>query len=157
MNCIEKCATKCRPYAAIPLRLALGIGFMMHGLQKLGAIDGTNIDKVSGFFGSLGFAPATFWAWVVALVETIGGAMVLIGLWTPIAAMLLAIVMLVAILRVHISNGFFVGVGGIELAFANLMMALSLKGLGAGPWSVDAMMKKDTATTSAPISQPTVK
>lgn len=157
MNFIEKYAMRCRPYAAIPLRLALGLGLLMHGLQKFGIIGDGNIEMVTGFFGTLGFAPAAFWAWAVALIEVIGGAMILIGLWTPIAAMLIAIIMLVAIIRVHVSNGFFAGAGGIELALANLMMAISLKWLGAGPWSVDTTLQKSSSTpSSVPNNTPQV-
>lgn len=118
-------------WGAIPLRLALGLVFMAHGWAKLtgplGTPEGFNID-------TWGWPYPVFWAWVVALVETFGGLLVIVGLMTRLAAFLMACVMAVAILKLKSDLGL---VGGFEFDFVLLMMALALFVTGAGRLSVD--------------------
>ena len=118
-------------WGTIPLRLALGLIFMAHGWAKLtgplGTPEGFNVD-------SLGWPYPVFWAWVVALVETFGGLLVIVGLFTRVAAFLIACVMVVAILKVKLALRF---VGGFEFDFALLMIAFALVITGAGRLSVD--------------------
>jgi putative oxidoreductase len=87
---------------AIPLRLIVGFGFMQHGCAKLarGPEDFINILHAIG-------APGAFLlGWATILVEIIGGFLILIGAFVPLAAIPMAIVLLVAILTVHLPNGF---------------------------------------------------
>lgn len=118
-------------WGPIALRFALGTVFMAHGWAKLsgpvGTSEGFNIER-------WGWAYPVLWAWLVALVEFFGGLLVIVGLFTRIAAALIACVMLVAILKLKLSRGF---VGGFEFEFALLMMALSLVLTGGGRVSVD--------------------
>jgi putative oxidoreductase len=83
---------------AIPLRLIVGFGFMQHGYAKLarGPEDFINILHAIG-------APGAFLlGWATILVEIIGGFLILIGAFVPLAAIPMAIVLLVAILTVHL-------------------------------------------------------
>ncbi len=112
--------------ALLLLRLALGAVFVAHGWQKLGNMDGT-----ISFFASIGF-PA-FLAYLVALVEFLGGIAVLLGVYLTYAGTLLAIVMLVAIVVVKSSKGF---VGGFEFDVVLLALALAIPALGAGKYAV---------------------
>lgn len=113
------------------LRVALGTVFMAHGWAKLdtplGTPGGFNIE-------SWGWPYPVFWAWVVALVESYGGLLILVGLFTRLAALLIATVMAVAIIKVKAVQGF---VGGFEFEFALLMIAFTLVLTGGGRLSVD--------------------
>jgi uncharacterized membrane protein YphA (DoxX/SURF4 family) len=118
-------------WGPLPLRLVLGTVFMAHGWEKLngplGTPEGFNID-------AWGWPYPIFWAWFVALIETFGGLLIVVGLFTRIAAALVASVMAVAILNVKYGGGL---VGGFEFELALLMIALSLTLTGAGRLSVD--------------------
>lgn len=113
------------------MRLALGTVFMAHGWDKLtgplGTPEGFNIE-------AWGWPYPVFWAWGVALVETFGGLMVIVGLFTRVAAILIALVMLFAILKVRLSLGF---IDGFEFEFSLLMLAIALALAGPGRLSVD--------------------
>jgi len=86
---------------------------------------------LSGFIGSVGFPAAVLLAWVVALVEFVGGILILIGLWTRPAALLVSIEFVVILLFFVRQNlGF--GVGKAELEILILAVALALLALGAG-------------------------
>ncbi|HLC74978.1 MAG TPA: DoxX family protein [Candidatus Nanoarchaeia archaeon] len=115
------------------VRLALGIVFLMHGVGKLFNIGPTPVGLAgfSGWLESLGVPAAGFAALVVALIETIGGLLVLVGLWTRPAALGIAVVMLVAFFMVHVSKGFSVGNGGYEFVLVLFLSALAL--LFGGP------------------------
>ena len=74
-------------WGPIFLRLALGTVFMAHGWAKLGSPLGTS----GGFnIANWGWPYPVFWAWVVVLVETFGGLLIVVGLLTRVAALLIA-------------------------------------------------------------------
>jgi len=79
------------------------------------------------------------WATLASGGEFFGGLLVLIGLFTRFGALNIAVVMLVAMLRVH-SGAFFLP-GGLEYTLALLGSALALLIAGAGPASFDAVMQ----------------
>jgi putative oxidoreductase len=125
------------PYGLAILRIVLGIAFLVHGWQKwAGGIDG-----VAGFFGSIGIPAPTLVAYLVAIVETLGGLLLIIGFLTQISGILLAIVMLGAIIFARISGPFIEG-GAItwekEAVFAAAALCIALA--GAGAWSVEGSM-----------------
>jgi putative oxidoreductase len=66
-------------------RILLSVMFIMSGLQKFGAIEGT-----AGYIGSVGLPAATALAWLAAIFETVAGITILVGFQTKIAALLLA-------------------------------------------------------------------
>lgn len=116
--------------APVILRAVLGVAFMLHGYPKLfGGFRAT-----TQFFSSAGIKPAKFWVAVVGIVELFGGIALLLGLFTQVAALLIAINMTGALLLVKRKQGF---VGGYELDLAFLAMALTLLLLGPGFWSID--------------------
>ncbi len=119
------CSENMASFGLLALRLAIGAIFIYHGWDKL-----SDMDKTVGGFGMMGFPLPAFFAWVVALVELVGGAAVLLGVYTKEAAKLLAIIMLVAILKVHLGNGF----KGMEFQLSLLGGSLALAGVGAGHW-----------------------
>ena len=120
------------------LRIALGLIFVAHGAQKLfGVFGGGGPAGTAGFFGSIGIPAAGIMAWVVGFAEFFGGLSVLFGFLTPVGGALIACVMAVAILSVHLKNGFFASNGGIEFPLILLAAALALVAAGPGRYSVD--------------------
>ncbi len=116
------------------LRIVLGVIFIAHGLPKLTG----GIEATAQFFGGLGIPAPMLAAWFIALLETLGGITLIIGLFVTPAALLLTVHMLTGIILVHASNGFYVigpGSGGVEfsliLAASLLAMVLCGPGLGA--------------------------
>lgn len=113
------------------LRLGVGVIFLVHGLGKLLAIGPfpAGIENTAAYLTSLGIPAALLAAWLVALIETLGGLTIILGLWTRLAALLLSINMLAAILVVHLPEGFYKSNGELPL----LLLAATLTLLFAGP------------------------
>lgn len=126
------CTEGFRNFSLFALRLAVAAIFIYHGWDKLNNIAGT-----AEFFANY-FPAATFFAWVVALVEFVGGLAILLGVFPTMAAFLLAVVMLVALLTVHRTGDF----KSMELPIALLGATLGIVGGGSGSWKV---MKDDCA------------
>ena len=106
------------------LRVVVGLVFLVHGWSKVGNMDGT-----IAFFGTLGFAPV--FAYLVAWVEVLGGIAIIAGVYARHAALLAAIVALVAVVKVHLPNGF-TGAGGYEFALLLAVGALAVVLVGPG-------------------------
>ncbi len=92
------CNTDCsKKWNLVPLRFALGLMFLAAGLPKLfSLISGGN--QIPMFFSGLGIPAAGFFAWVVAIVEVVGGIFLLLGFLTWWIGLVLGIVMLVAMI-----------------------------------------------------------
>ncbi len=114
--------------ALLLLRLGVGIIFIVAGWGKL-----TDIESIQGFFGGLGIPLPGLMAWVVAIVEFVGGIMVLLGGYIRIPAILLAIIMVVAIITTKIGEDFSAYRLDLMLLLANVALAL----MGSGKFSVD--------------------
>lgn len=135
LNC--KCFEGAGEWAPLVLRLAAGIIFIAHGWQKFGVMD-----AFADFLDSLGVPIPVLFAGIVVGIEIVGGAALIVGLFTHWAAKLLAIDMLVAFFLVHIKNGIFVQNNGFELVLVLFAASLAIVFLGAGKWSLDGMWKK---------------
>src|ERR1700704_1995931 len=99
----------------LALRLVLGAVFLGHGAQKaFGSFGGPGFEGASGFIGSLGFRPARMWAALAVGGELLAGLLLVLGLFTPLAGVLVLATMAVAIAKVHGPKGFFVQDGGFE-------------------------------------------
>ncbi len=123
--------------AILVLRIAVGVIFLAHGMQKLfGAFGGSGIEGFSGMLKGLGFAAPVFWSWVAAIAEGLGGLFLLLGVIPRISAALIAIVILVAIAKVHGPKGFFMMQGGFEYQFLILMTCIALMFTGGGKLSL---------------------
>jgi putative oxidoreductase len=121
------------------LRLAIGFVFVVHGAGKLLGVGpfATSLDQFAGFLGTLGVPLPTLFAFVVAVVEAVGGLFVLVGFLTRFAAAAIAVNMLVATLLVHLPNGFAASDGGYEYTLTLFLVSLSLVLLGSGAFSVE--------------------
>lgn len=127
--------------ALLVLRLVLGGVFIAHGAQKLfGWFGGPGLKGTAGFFDQLGIKPGSTMALLAGLAEFGGGLLVLVGLLTPVAALALIAVMLTAILRVHLANGFFNTSGGYEFNLTLIAVAVALLIAGAGAYSLDGAL-----------------
>ena len=120
-------------YGPTLLRLVLGAIFLAHGYQKL-AGDSEGRAKFAGGLEAMKFRPGKFWAGVVALVEFLGGVLLVIGLWTQLVALILAVQFLVILFWVKRGQNF---IGGKEFDFLILLALLALLVLGPGAWALD--------------------
>lgn len=125
-------------YSPVFLRVALGVIFLWHGYDKVSKI---GIDGVSGFLGGLGFPMSTFFAYVLSYGEIIAGIMLILGLYTYIAAKYAAIVAFVALFAVHAAKGFDVREGGYEYIMLILVVSVSVFLTGPGQCSLDQKFK----------------
>jgi putative oxidoreductase len=121
------------------LRVVVGIVFLAHGWQKM---FGFKIPGVTRMVTGLGIPMPGFFAVVLTLVELLGGIALILGVATRVAAVLLAIDMTVAILKVHLPHGFFAQGGGYEFALTLLAATVCLALAGAGSVSVDGALAK---------------
>jgi putative oxidoreductase len=121
---------KLKPLALLLLRLALGAIFIYNGYPKL-----THSAQWVGNFDRMGF-PGYF-AYIAGVLEVFGGAVLIAGVFTRIAGLLLAIEMGVAVLKVHglISNP--ANVHSYEFPLALCAGAFVLATVGPGLISID--------------------
>ncbi len=126
----------------LALRLALGAVFLAHGAQKaFGAFGGPGFSGATGFVGSLGFRPARLWAALAVGGELAAGLLLLLGLWTPLAAVLVLATMAVAIAKVHGAKGFFNQNGGYEYNLVLIVAVLAVAAVGPGAFSLEHLLK----------------
>jgi putative oxidoreductase len=86
---------------------------------------------------SIGLAPGYLMALLAGSAEFFGGLALVIGLLVRPAAAVLAVTMLVAIVTVHVANGFFMSNNGYEFALALMAISLAVLVEGAGKLSLD--------------------
>jgi len=130
------------------LRVVLGATFIAHGAQKLFVM---GLPAISGGFAQMGIPMAGFFGPFVSLVEFFGGIAIVLGLLTRITGLALAVNMVVAMLSVHLKNGFF-NPNGVEFPLALFGMSVALMTMGAGPLSIDAVLSNRSTTQTLPAS-----
>ncbi|HWA61210.1 MAG TPA: DoxX family protein [Caulobacteraceae bacterium] len=138
--------TLTRSWWALPLRLIVGYGFMEHGWAKLHR----GPQAFAAILHALGMPAADLLAWATVVVELAGGAAILAGLFVNVAAVPMTVVLAVAIVTVHMPNGFSsiklqsvtaagarFGQPGYETDLLYLAALFALVLGGAGPLALD--------------------
>jgi putative oxidoreductase len=149
--CVSLAGSLRRAWWALPLRLIVGYGFMEHGYAKLAR----GPEVFTGILHALHMPFAPLLAWATILTELIGGFAVLVGAFVPLVSVPMTIVLLVAILTVHLPNGFSsikllavtpagarFGQPGYEtdLLYFACLAALVLG--GSGPFALDSILPR---------------
>jgi uncharacterized membrane protein YphA (DoxX/SURF4 family) len=126
------------PAATVLVRLIVGAVFLSEGIQKFLYPVALGV----GRFTQIGIPAPEVMAPFVGAVETVGGALLLLGLATRLAAIPLVIDMLVAIgstkIPILLSRGFWAMAHEARTDWSMLLGTLFLLIVGAGPWSLDA-------------------
>ncbi len=126
------------PYARSVLRLVVGFTFSLHGWQKL-----------LGLFGGMGgkgaTAPFASLFWFAGGLEAIGGLLIILGLFTSPVAFILCGQMAVAYFKAHFPHGFIPLVNHGELAVLYCFIFLYLCVAGAGPFSLDSLVRRKSS------------
>ncbi|WP_407521285.1 DoxX family protein [Methylobacterium oryzisoli] len=137
-------------WAALPLRLIVGYGFLAHGLAKAGR----GLDAFPAILAALGVPFPYLSGWLTILVEILGGVAVLAGAFIPLASIPMAIVLVVAAVTVHLPYGFSsiklqgvtpagatFGPPGYEADLLYLACLAALVLIGPGPLSVAGLLR----------------
>ena len=120
-------------WGLVPLRIAVGTVFLLHGGQKLFVF---GLAGTADIMGKLGIPLPTLAATIVIAAELLGGLAIILGLYGRWAGAALAIEMLVAIPVARLSGGFFAPYG-FEFEFALLGACLTFAAFGTGGASLD--------------------
>lgn len=131
----------------LALRVILGVIFLYHGYPKL--VHPTQ--AMHDFFVSHGF-PAYFLS-VAGILEVFGGLLLIVGLFTRSAALLLAVEMAIAIWRVHSTHGI-MAVKDYEFPLALAGANFALATIGAGLLSLDNLVFGEATRKRRPVKSP---
>jgi putative oxidoreductase len=146
-------------WVPVPLRLIIGVGFMVHGWAKLSR-------GPSGFaklLTQIGAPLPDATAWVSTFVELLGGLAIFVGAFVAIVSVPLIVMMLVAMFTVHLKYGFSsintigltpsgpqFGPPGYEVNLLYVAGLLALILGGAGPLSIDRLLSRKAGLSERP-------
>jgi len=115
-------------WGMLPLRIVVGLVFLMHGGQKLFVF---GLGGTADIMGKLGLPLPLVSATIVVAVELLGGLAILLGVFARLAGALLAFEMLIAILVARFHGGFFAPYGyEFELTLLGACLTFALNGPG---------------------------
>ena len=149
---VERVTSRLASMAPLATRIVIGLAFFQAGTGKF-----RNFENVIGFFDSLGIPFPAFNASLVASMETVGGVMLIFGLFTRFFASGLSITMVVALLTADTAEILAAWGGASQLsptdvtAFTFLLFLLWLVFYGAGKLSLDALLHRILHAKSAPV------
>lgn len=132
MPTMDSTLSNFQPRLLSALRIISGLLFMQHGLMKLFSFPGPFMRPV--------VTGETIW--FAALIELIGGALLVLGLFTRPVALLCSGLMAAAYFMGHADKSFFPILNGGTLAVLYCFVFLYIAAAGPGPWSVDASRSK---------------
>jgi putative oxidoreductase len=120
------------------MRWIVGGLFVGHGLQKLaGWFGGHGLEATGNAFEGMGLRPGRAQAVLAGAGEAGGGALVALGLLTPLGSSMISGAMITAIRKVHGSKGPWLTDGGYEYNLVLLAAVFLLTEAGPGQWSLD--------------------
>jgi putative oxidoreductase len=120
------------------LRAVVGVLFVGHGLQKLTRwFGGHGLAGTGQWLEGIGLRPGRPWALLAGVLETAGGVLLALGLFTPLGTVFISAVMLMAIARVHWAKGPWIVNGGYEHALTQLAAAVAVALVGPGAYALD--------------------
>jgi putative oxidoreductase len=124
-------ASKWTPYALSLLQIAAGVVFFQHGIEKLFGFAGSRVEPDLMTIRGIG-----------GILETIGGPLITMGLFTRVTAFILSGEMAVAYFRSWAPRGFWPSFSGpgMEASILFCYLYLFFFASGAGPWSLDALI-----------------
>lgn len=119
--------------ALLLLRAMIGVVFIAHGAQKLfGAFGGGGLDAAAKAMAGYGLEPGMFFAVLAGTAEFGGGLLLIVGLLTPLAGLIITGLMVVAIAVSTGQKGFIV-IGGLGYEYNLVLIAIALALVIAGP------------------------
>ena len=127
-------------WGMLPLRIAVGLVFLMHGAQKLFVF---GLDGTADIMGKLGLPLPALCAAIVIAVELLGGLAILLGVFTRLAGALLAFEMVVAIIVARLHGGFFAPYG-YEFELTLLAACLTFASTGPGRVSLEEIWHRSS-------------
>ena len=134
--------------ARLVFRVILGALFIGHGTQKLfGWFGGHGPEGTGQFFEQVGLKPGKQQAIAAGAAETASGALIALGLLTPVGAAMVIGVMAGAIRTAHAGKGPWVTEGGWEYPLVVGAAGMALAEAGPGPLSLDAALGMDYCGT----------
>jgi putative oxidoreductase len=123
------------------IRLVIGLLFVGHGAQKLfGWFGGYGLKGTGGWFESIGMKPGVTMALFAGLAELIGGILFALGLLTPLAGIIIAGTMVMAIVKVHGANGLWATSNGYEYNLTLLAVTIGIALIGPGQYAIDTFL-----------------
>ena len=129
---LTRLGNRLQPLGITLLRLAVGIDFLYHGSVKL-----SHLPQWTHNFAAMGFPPAT--AYGIGALETVGGALLILGLFSRIFGLLLAGDMAVALVRVNLPHTPILHVASYELTMLLAGASFLIFCLGSGPIAIDGL------------------
>ncbi|APO94062.1 DoxX family protein [Xanthomonas vesicatoria] len=131
--------------ALLMLRIAGGGFLLPHGLGKLlGWFGGPGLAGFAAELQQFGFPSVPPLPLLLALVQTLSGLAVLLGLWTRASAALAAVFIATTVV-VAVPKGWFWMHGGMEYPSMWLLVLLALAAAGGGAWSLDGLRRSSAA------------
>jgi len=137
-NISEKFLQNFQSLFLLMARLVIAYGFFEPALNKWKSIEDT-----AAWYGSLGIPFPLLNVYISATVETLGVVLLALGLLTRVISLPLIGTMIVAILTVHIGNGFSSGDNGFEIPLYFLLFLGIFASFGAGKFSLDNFFSKN--------------
>jgi putative oxidoreductase len=120
------------------LRLVVGLTFAGHGAQKaFGWWNGPGLAGWRGAIGHMGFQPVELFLALSIGGELVGGLLLALGLFTPLATMMLVGQLVVIISKAHLPRGFWSTSGGYEYPLTLAASVVAITFIGAGSVSLD--------------------
>jgi putative oxidoreductase len=135
---------KLKPLALLLLRGAIGLIFIYHGYPKLFG----HTREATQSFVHLGFPP--YVAYISGVLELFGGFLLIAGLFTRVAALLLACEMVIGLWRVHKIISDPMAVPRYELPLMLAVGTFALASLGAGLISFDQALFREGRSSPSP-------